>query len=221
MAYDADRNTVFLGTDAGTVYAIDVSRSDIYDNDNDSRVRWMYEAQGAITGPVEFLNGAVYFGDLSGRAYKINPNTQTDEWVYDAQTWIWTHPVVDSESGRAYVSTLGGHIVALDDATGQAIWEQQIEGQIVGQPLLYTRSFVGIDQQVLAVPSGDEGVHLLNTADGSNLGTIPTGSGVKSSPSLINDKLYVHNLDDELRWYNASDQGYLGCVKLVDGGRCG
>ena len=221
VAYDADRNTVFLGTDAGTLYAIDVSRSDIYANANDSRVRWMYEAQGAITGPVEFLNGAVYFGDLSGRAYKINRNTQTDEWVYDAQTWIWTHPVVDSESGRAYVSTLGGHVVALDDATGQAIWEQQIEGQIVGQPLLYTRSFVGIDQQVLAVPSGDEGVHLLNTADGSNLGTIPTGSGVKSSPSLINDKLYVHNLDDELRWYNASDQGYLGCVKLVDGGRCG
>ena len=221
VAYDEGRDRVFLGTDAGTVYAIDVSRNDAFANANDSRVLWKYSAQGAITGPVSYINGAVYFGDLSGRAYKINQSTQTEEWVHNAQAWIWTHPVVDAEVGRAYVSTLGGHVLALDDRTGQVIWEQQIEGQIVGQPLLYTRTFVGIDQQVLAVPSGDEGVHLLNTADGSNLGTIPTGTGVKSSPALINDKLYVHNLDDELRWFNASDQGYLGCVKLGDGGRCG
>lgn len=221
VAYDSDTETVFLGTDSGTVYAIDVSRSDLFVNANDARIKWQYEAVGAITGPVEYVNGSIYFGDLSGRAYKIDPNTRTDDWSYVAQTWIWAHPVVDTESGRAYISTLGGHVVALDDATGQLIWEQQIQGQIVGQPLLYTRTFVGVDQQVLAVPSGDEGVHLLNTADGSDLGTIPTGTGVKSSLSLINDKLYVHNLDDELRWFNASDQGYLGCVKLGDGGRCG
>ena len=221
VAYDPESETVFLGTDAGTVYAIDVSRSDLFVNANESRVKWQYETQGAITGPVEYHNGSIYFGDLSGRAYKLDPNTRTDDWVYVAQTWIWAHPVVDPESGRVYVSTLGGHVTALDDSTGQVIWEQEISGQIVGQPLLYTRTFVGVDQQVLAVPSGDEGVHLLNTADGSNLGTIPTGTGVKSSPSLINDKLYVHNLDDELRWFNATDQGYLGCVKLGDGGRCG
>ncbi len=226
VAYDPETDTVFVGTDASTLYAIDVSRNDTYAGENESRVLWQYEARGAITGPVAFLNNSVYFGDLSGRAYKINPNTQTDEWVYEAQTWVWAHPVVDTESGRAYVGTLGGHVVALDDATGHVVWEaeEKIPGQIVGQPLVYARNpeDVGRGQTVLAVPtSADEGVHLLNAADGSKLANITTNDGVKSSLSLINNKLYVHNLDDELRWYNTITRDQLGCIRLEDGARCG
>ena len=221
VGYDPKTDMVYVGTDKGTLYAIDVGRKDQYDNAADLRIQWQHEARGAITGPINYLNGSIYFGDLSGRAYKVDATTRSEIWTYDAQAWIWTHPVVDTESGRAYVSTLGGHVTALDDRTGQVVWNQQIDGQIVGVPLIYSRSLAGVDQRVLAVPSGDQDVHILNTVDGGNLGSIPTGTGVKSSPTLFNDTLYVHNLDDELRWYSASNQSLLGCVKLGDGGRCG
>ena len=221
VGYDSNSDTAYVGTDKGTLYAIDVGRKDQYDNADESRIQWQYQAQGAIAGPINYLNGSIYFGDLSGRAHKVDATTQTAAWTYDAQAWIWTHPVVDTESRRAYIFTLGGHVTALDDSTGQVVWDQQIDGQIVGVPLIYSRSLAGVDQRVLAVPSGDQDVHILNTVDGGNLGSIPTGAGVKSSPTLFNDTLYVHNLDDELRWYSASNQSLLGCVKLGDGGRCG
>ena len=220
-AYDPETNKVYVGTDAGTLHAIDMSRSDRYANAHDLRVEWQYEADGAIAGPINFVNGSVYFGDLTGKAYKVDTNTQTADWTYTAPAWIWAHPVLDSESGRTYVATLGGHITALDDSTGNVIWEQQIEGQVVGSPLLYTRTFAGVDQQVIAVPSGDQDVYVLNTVDGGNLGAIATGTGVKASPTFFDDKLYIHNMDDQLRWYNASNQSMLGCVQLNDGGRCG
>ena len=220
-AYDPATDTVYVGTDAGTLYAIDMARTDQYTNANDLRIKWQYEAEGAIAGPINFVNGAVYFGDLTGKAYKVDTNSQSADWTYTAQAWIWTHPVVDTESGRTYIATLGGHVTALDDTTGAVIWEQQVEGQVVGAPLLYTRNLAGVDQQVIAVPSGDQDVYILNTVDGGDLGAIPTGSGVKSSPTFFDDRLYVHNLDDQLRWYSASNQSMLGCVQLNDGGRCG
>ena len=220
VAYDSTRNAVYVGTDSGTLYAIDVSRDDSYADNEEARIRWSYAARGAITGHVHYSNSGIYFGDLTGRAYKIDPSAGSEDWTFDADSWIWSHPIVDTESARVYVGTLGGHVTALDDGGGQRIWDAQINGQIVGAPLLYTRSLAGLDQRVLAVPSGDQGVHVLSTIDGSDLGEIPTGAGVKSSPTLINDKLYVHNLDDELRWYDASNQSLLGCVNLGDGGRC-
>lgn len=221
VAYDADANVVYVGTDQGSLYAIDVAREDRYATAAQDRILWSFAADGAIAGPVVFANGHVYFGDLSGRAYKLDPGRRATAWTYEADAWVWAHPLVDVETGKTYVSTLGGHVTALDDRTGGVIWDQVVEGQIVAAPALYVREIAGSERQVLAVPSGDEGVHVLNAADGSDLGMVPTGSGVKSSPTLIGDKLYVHNLDDELRWYSVANQSLLGCVKLEDGTGCG
>jgi len=44
---------------------------------------------------------------------------------------------------------------------------------------------------------------------------------VKSAPVLLNDFVYVHTLDGELKWFSPSDQTLQGCVVLKDGGRCG
>ena len=100
------------------------------------------------------------------------------------------------------------------------IWGQRIEGQIVGTPLLYERVRNEFSQRVLAVPSGDDGVHVLNVIDGEILGIFPTDSAVKSSPVFINDFIYVHTLDGELKWFSSGDQTLQGCVALKDGGRC-
>ena len=118
------------------------------------------------------------------------------------------------------MSTLGGHVHALNISTGLPVWGQRIDGQIVGSPLLFDRVRNNFSQRVLAVPSGEADVHALNVNDGQIIGTFPTDSAVKSSPVLINDFVYIHTLDGELKWYSPSDQTLQGCVALKDGGRC-
>ena len=214
-AIDDTTNTAYVGTSAGTLYAIDVSSGDI-----GSRVKWTFSAEGSIPGSVLLHEGAIYFGDLSGRFYRLNPRTQTMEWVFEAGAWVWATATPDDENGAIYVSTLGGHVHALNISTGAPIWDQRIEGQIIGTPLLYQRVRNEFSQRVLAVPSGDDGVHVLNVNDGEVLGIFPTDSAVKSSPVLINDLVYVHTLDGELKWFSPGDQTLQGCVALKDGGRC-
>ena len=211
VAVDNTSNTAYVGTDAGTLYAIDIA---------DGGVRWSFEAQGAITGPVLFHEGAIYFGDLSSRFYRLNPRSQNPDWDFDAGAWVWAKAVPDEQNGAIYISTLGGHIHALNISTGSPIWGQRIDGQIVGSPLLFDRIRNDFSQRVLAVPSGEEDVHVLNVNDGQIIGTFPTDSAVKSSPVLINDFIYIHTLDGELKWYSPSDQTLQGCVALKDGGRC-
>lgn len=215
VAVDDVTQTAYLGTDAGTLYAIDISEGDFED-----RVKWTYASKGAITGSVLFHEGAIYFGDLSSRFYRLNPRSQTTDWEYEAGAWVWAKATPDDQNGAIYVSTLGGNIHALNISTGEPIWGQLIEGQIVGTPLLFDRERNEFTQRVLAVPSGDEDVHVLNVNDGQIIGTFPTDSAVKSSPVLINDFVYIHTLDGDLKWYSPSDQTLQGCVALKDGGRC-
>ena len=214
-AIDNTTSTAYIGTTAGTLYAINISAGDV-----NERVKWTFAAEGSIPGPVLIHEGVVYFGDLSSRFYRLNPRTQTTDWVFEAGAWVWAQAVPDDENGSIYVSTLGGHIHALDISTGAPIWGQRIEGQIVGTPLLYERVRNEFSQRVLAVPSGEDGVHVLNVIDGEILGIFPTDSAVKSSPVLINDLIYVHTLDGELKWFSSGDQTLQGCVALKDGGRC-
>ena len=215
VAVDDTTNTAYVGTSAGTLYAIDISEGDLSE-----RVKWQYSAEGAITGNVVFHSGAVYFGDLASNFYRLNPRSQSPDWQFNAEAWVWAEGIPDDEKGTIYVSTLGGHIYALNISSGDLIWSTRIEGQIVGSPLLFDRIRNDFSQRVLAVPSGEQDVQVLNVNDGQIIGTFPTDSAVKSSPILINDFIYIHTLDGELKWYSPSDQTLQGCVALKDGGRC-
>ena len=215
VAVDNTTNTAYVGTAAGTLYAIDISEGDLSE-----RVKWQYSADGAITGNIVFHEGAIYFGDLASNFYRLNPRTQSVDWQFNAEAWVWAEGVPDDEKGTIYVSSLGGHIYALNIGSGDLIWSTRIDGQIVGAPLLFDRVRNEFTQRVLAVPSGTEDVHVINVNDGQIIGTFPTDSAVKSAPVLINDFVYIHTLDGQLKWYSPSDQTLQGCVALKDGGRC-
>ena len=215
VAVDEVTNTAYVGTAAGTLYAIDISEGDSAD-----RVKWQYSANGAIAGPVIFHEGAIYFGDLSSRFYRVNPRSQSPDWQFDAEAWVWAESIPDDQKGVIYVSTLGGHIYALNISNGEPVWSVRIDGQIIGAPLLFDRTRNEFTQRVLAVPSGNEDVHVINVSDGQIIGTFPTDSAVKSAPVLINDFVYIHTLNGDLKWYSPSDQTLQGCVALKDGGRC-
>ena len=215
VAVDDATSTAYVGTSAGTLYAIDISEGDLSE-----RVKWQYSADGAITGNVVFHDDAIYFGDLASNFYRLNPRSQSIDWQFEAEAWVWAEGIPDVQKGTIYVSTLGGHIYSLNIGSGDLIWSAKIDGQVIGTPLLFDRTRNEFTQRVLAVPSGTEDVHVLNVNDGQIIGTFPTDSAVKSAPVLINDFVYIHTLDGQLKWYSPSDQTLQGCVALKDGGRC-
>lgn len=210
-------DTAFIGTMNGTLYAIDISNPDDTANASD-RIKWAFEAGGAIAGPILAHNGSLYFGDLGSNAYKLDSSSGNERWKFDAGAWVWAKPVV--EDGTVYVSTLSGTIFAVDDSSGSEKWSAAIEGQIVSSPTLFDRKRGDTRERALAVPSGEKNVWVISVIDGRELGVFVTDEPVKSTPLVYNDNLYVHVLNGDLKWYSVDDTTQRGCVDLKGGGRC-
>jgi len=227
-------STAFVGTMAGTLYAIDISNPDDVSNAAD-RIKWTFETEGAIAGPILVHDGKLYFGDLASNAYKLDissrsgssqisdVNTGNGEWKFDAGEWIWAKPVI--EDGTVYVSTLNGTIFAIDDASGSEKWSTSIEGQIVSSPTLFDRRRGDGQERALAVPSGEKNVWVVSVVEGlslaeRDLGVFVTDDPVKSTPLVRDGVLYVHTMNGDLKWYSVDDLTQRGCVDLKGGGRC-
>jgi outer membrane protein assembly factor BamB len=224
-----DGSTAFIATMEGTLYAIDISNVDDSANPED-RIKWTFQADGAIAGQIHAENDNLYFGDLGSNVYKINASARTGssvvsdlnssngEWVFDAGAWVWAAPVI--ENGVVYVSALDGSIFAVDDSTGSENWSSSIQGQIVSSPTLFDRKRGATRERALAVPSGEENVWVISVIDGRELGVFVTDGPVKATPLIYNDNLYVHVMNGDLKWFSVDDTTQRGCVDLKGGGRC-
>ena len=225
-----DDSTAYIATVAGTLYAIDISDSEAFASNAEARLKWTFTAEGAIAGPILSENGNLYFGDLAGKVYKINPasrsassdsssvNTGSGEWEFDAGAWVWAKPII--ESGVVYVAGLDGSIYALDESTGTEKWSTEINGQVVSSPVLFDRRRGETHERALAVPSGEQNVAVVSVIDGRSLGEFITNEPVKSTPLVFGDNLYVHAMNGDLKWFSVDDLSERGCVDLKGGGRC-
>ena len=223
-------STAYISTLTGTLYAIDISDSESFSANPESRIKWTFEAEGALAGPILARIGKLYFGDLASNAYKLDissrsgsgqssdVNTGNGEWKYDAGAWVWAMPLF--EDGVIYISALDGSIHAVDDSSGTKKWSAEIEGQIVSSPTLFDRKRGETRERALAVPSGEENVWVISVIDGRELGVFVTDEPVKSTPLVYNDSLYVHALNGDLKWFSVDDTTKRGCVDLKGGGPC-
>ncbi len=213
------------------VYAIDLA--DGITNVGD-RLLWSFTMEGAIAATPVVQDGKLYVGDLRNNFYSLDLSTRaravtgdtinpSTEWKYDANGWVWAEAVI--EDGIAYVANLGGEVHAVSITTGQAIWSDsvKIEGQIVAAPTLYDgpqRPSGRARDRLLAVPSGDQDVWVIDIATGQELGKFATASAVKSSPVVSESVIYIHTLERELQWFSTNDRARLGCLKLKNGEDC-
>jgi outer membrane protein assembly factor BamB len=223
-----DGSTAYIATMAGTVYAVDVAGSEV--TDASSRIKWTFEAEGAIAGPIHAEEGSIYFGDFANNAYRLNTrsrpvvsraselNPTNGEWKFNAGAWVWAKPLI--ENGVVYVAALDGSIFAVDSSTGNEKWSASIEGQIVSAPALFDRKRGETRERALAVPSGEKNVWVISVIDGRELGVFVTDEKVKSTPLVHGDNLYVHTLNGDLQWFSVDDTTLRGCVDLKGGGRC-
>jgi outer membrane protein assembly factor BamB len=165
------------------------------------------------------FDGDFYSLDLKARAADRAGERfdSSREWKFDGSAWIWARGVIDGNT--VYVSTLNGEIFALDLASGRPVWTSpsQIEGQIVGDPVIFS----GPRGKSLAVASGEQDVWVIDMATGDDVGKFDTNAGVKASPAITDEFLFVYTLDEELQWFSRGDLARRGCLKMPSGEVCG
>lgn len=109
--------------------------------------------------PITYKKGAAYLGagftikplfeDYIGSLKAIDPVSGETKWEYKNKAPLWSG-VMTTAGGLVFLGTPEGHFKALDDETGEVLWQFQTGSGIVGQPVTWDMD----GDQYIAVASG-------------------------------------------------------------------
>jgi polyvinyl alcohol dehydrogenase (cytochrome) len=152
---------VFIGTDTGTIYALDARSGCVY---------WSYQARSGVrnaltVGPLKTSAGirnGVFFGDLKSNVYGLDAQDGREAWVSHVEENITDRvtaspqlykgvlytPISSWEEFAAKTITFScctsvGKIVAVDAATGRVHWGKYV---IPTRPRPTTKNSAGVQQ---------------------------------------------------------------------------
>lgn len=167
---------VLIGADDGKLHALDA---------HTGRSRWSFRAAGAIRARPAFIDGEVVVQADDGQLYKLDPQTGKERsHVRVGSPTVRLPPAdrnsryenrasaVSSASGRLYLGTHDGRVLALAPASG---WEFKAGDSVTSTPLVVAdRLYFG---------SFDGHVYALDATTGALVWKRDTGAAVTSSPA--------------------------------------
>lgn len=110
-------------------------------------------------------------------------------WTFETGEALWSTPVSDGE--RVYISSQDQFIYALNPETGAEIWSQDLGGTSVSSPILS-------ENGTLYIGTFESEVIALNSTNGRIIWRASTSNWVWSSPTLVDDRLYITDLSGTL-----------------------
>jgi polyvinyl alcohol dehydrogenase (cytochrome) len=214
---------VFVGSDNGTVYALDAESGCIH---------WTFKADGGVrSAPVVGRAGtrdAVYFGDLKATMFALDAVTGAQIWKQkvDSHAFARITGAPTLAGGRLYVPvssveevpaaqanyeccTFRGSVVALEAATGAQVWKSYTvteTPQQLGKNSKGTTLWGPAGAAVWSAPTIDTKRGALYIGTGNSY----TGPAVKTSDSIIAMDLKT----GKMLWWNqatSEDAFLVGC----------
>ncbi len=167
-----DGTNVFFGTLGRHVYAV---------NAQTGRETWMQSVNGAILGsPVLGPNNTVYVGTFAGALITLNSSSGQILQQQNTSSWVWTGPAQDGS--YVYVGDANGMFYAFPMTGSGQPWTQQLNGSIVGAPLVIGTTIV------VATESGN--VYFMDNT-GQNLKPVALTGKIYATPAAAGTLVLV------------------------------
>ncbi|OIB56471.1 PQQ-binding-like beta-propeller repeat protein [Natrialba sp. SSL1] len=205
---------VYVGSNDGHLYALDA---------DDGELLWAFEAEDSVMRAPAVADGSVYFGSTDHSLYAVDIETAEEQWPGAAngdetdnpidERWrvetddrIQSRPTV--ADGVVYVGSNDDLLYAVEADSGDIRWTFQTGGSVTASPAVtehavYAASF---DNYVhaLSPTAGPEPDDDDETASPETYFWAESGfQGVRSSPVVVGDALYVGNEDGTVRSLSA------------------
>ncbi len=172
----ASQQAVVFGCRDGAIRAV---------HPQDGSAIWSFQTQGFVEGGVVRDNALYFSGSGDGHVYALDANGEL-AWRFapadaDIDEIKSTPLVVDA---TLIIGNAGGHLYALDTATGKQKWHRKIAGGVrTSAPLLHINHFW----------VGDESGHVYHIviADGSIDWQTAVAGPVRGRPAWLGGELYV------------------------------
>jgi len=200
-----EKNKLFFGSDSGVFWALDA---------NSGEVVWQYDAQvldekGIWSSPA-YYNNNIFFGAYNGNIYCLESETGDVVWISPACEYTRSSPlVVPSQGivviGLEYTRENGqGGIAALDIATGDKIWEHQLDRPQHGSAVYWA------EKNLIITGSNNGTLLALDASDGKVVWELKAIGPTKYPPSICTKRRIVASASHDRKIRVASlDSGKL------------
>jgi outer membrane protein assembly factor BamB len=146
---------------------------------------WQFtNAHDRYFGGVLVANNMIYAPNADYNLYALDMKGQL-QWTFEADQSIWGAPV--SDGTNIFFGTNGRKLYAVDAKTGKQAWMQDLDGAVLGSPLL------GSTNELYVGTYGGT-LYALSTANGKTLWSkpaFPPSSWIWTGPVMDTKNLYV------------------------------
>jgi outer membrane protein assembly factor BamB len=158
--FDAAHNQVYVGTDDGTLYAVEPSAG---------KVRWTYKAKGAIERAPDVGGDTVYLATAADRVFALDAVTGKWRWQYERETpegfTIHGYAGPRLHGGDLLAGFSDGYLVSLSGATGDVVWARSLAA--VSDQFVDVDSTPTVVGNVIYASSYSGGLYALDAKDGA------------------------------------------------------
>jgi outer membrane protein assembly factor BamB len=162
--------------------------SNLYSLDSATGVEnWTFSpGNGRFIGAPLAHGDRIYAPSASGRLYALDLSG-SEVWRFEgAEGPFWAQPLLDIDRQVLYLSSMDHYLYSIDANTGQMIWKTNLDGSLVGTPVL--------DNGVLYIGGFASNMSAIDASNGNILWSTPVSNWVWSGPALHEGRLYFGDL---------------------------
>ncbi|KDE59418.1 hypothetical protein EL22_22030 [Halostagnicola sp. A56] len=164
-----DRDTVYVGSSAGTVYAFDRYGG---------RRRWRFETELTLASSLAVTDDSLFAVATDGTVFALEPETGTLRWQGTVSGRVESAPTLSR--GVLFVGH-GEGVSALETTTGEPLWVHETEAGVVGTPA----TLAGTDFEYVYVGTSQNRVGALEAETGEEVWATPTKGSVVGGPTAV------------------------------------
>jgi outer membrane protein assembly factor BamB len=186
-------------------------------NPQTGQSNWQFiEARNRWIGGALVVDNMIYAPNADYNLYALNLRGEL-QWTFKADESIWGTPVSDGKN--IYFGTLGRKVYAVNAQTGKLVWEQKMDGAVLGSPA------TGTDNTIYVGSYGGT-LYALSTADGGVRWSEKVSSWIWTGPMLDDTTLYfgdgkgilyAHPVDGTGQPWNQPLNGAIVGTPLING----
>lgn len=193
-----DRGRVFIGSDDGNVYAIDLA--------NGKKI-WSFQTQGAVEATPCLFNQSVLVGSSDSFLYALDAETGDLKWKYKTGGKILgsvNYAHLEEQSASSALILVGSYdnkLHCVDFVTGNVVWTYETDSYINGAAAVADGK---------AIFGGCDGIiHIVSVVDGEEITAIEAEAYIAASVASTDKHAFVGNY-----------AGQFFCTALVSGEIC-
>ena len=187
--------TVYFGSGDGNVYALDAATGSL---------RWKFKTGDVVHASPAIADGRLYIGSWDSYFYALDAATGKELWRFKTGEDPQYHNQVGMQSsatiadGVVYFGCRDSNLYALDAASGHQRWVFNNKGSwVITSPVVRKG-------KIYFATSDTALLHVLNAADGTQVGSLHFSWPIFASPSIAGDRLYLGGQDGKLVAVNLS-----------------